>query len=254
MTDGKQQGEASVEEAVEDAAEDFAAPERGSAEELLDAEAGDPLDPMRHSAAHVMAEAVLDLFPGTKLGIGPAIQDGFYYDFQLDRPLKPDDLAAIEARMAESVAADSPFVRRELSPEEGRAFFAERGQPFKVEILDDLAAKAKAEGAAMPPVSVYEHGAFIDLCKGPHVDSTGNLGPFKLLAVAGAYWRGDEKRPMLQRVYGTVWPTQEELDQYLWRRARRRRSATTAGSASSSTCTASTMCRRGQPSGTRRAR
>ena len=148
MTDGKQQGEASVEEAVEDAAEDFAAPERGSAEELLDAEAGDPLDPMRHSAAHVMAEAVLDLFPGTKLGIGPAIQDGFYYDFQLDRPLKPDDLAAIEARMAEIVAADSPFVRRELPPEEGRAFFAERGQPFKVEILDDLAAKAKAEGAA----------------------------------------------------------------------------------------------------------
>src|SRR5687767_9555945 len=123
-----------------DAAEDFAAPERGSAEELLDAEAGDPLDPMRHSAAHVMAEAVLDLFPGTKLGIGPAIQDGFYYDFQLARPLKPDDLAAIEGRMAESVAADQPFVRREMSPDDGRAFFAEREQPFKVEILDDLAA------------------------------------------------------------------------------------------------------------------
>jgi threonyl-tRNA synthetase len=215
MADVKQDDAASVEEA----AEDFAAPERGSAEELLDAEAGDPLDPMRHSAAHVMAEAVLDLFPGTKLGIGPAIQDGFYYDFQLERPLKPDDLAAIEARMAESVTADSPFVRKELPPEMGRAFFAERGQPFKVEILDDLAAKAKAEGASMTPVSVYEHGAFVDLCKGPHVESTGKLGPFKLLAVAGAYWRGDEKRPMLQRIYGTVWPTQEELDQYLWRRA-----------------------------------
>ena len=215
MTDVKQDDAASVEEA----AEDFAAPERGSADELLDAEAGDPLDPMRHSAAHVMAEAVLDLFPGTKLGIGPAIQDGFYYDFQLERPLKPDDLGAIEARMAESVAADSRFVRKELPPEEGRAFFAERGQPFKVEILDDLAAKAKADGAPMPPVSVYEHGAFVDLCKGPHVESTGKLGPFKLLAVAGAYWRGDEKRPMLQRIYGTVWPTQEELDQYLWRRA-----------------------------------
>ena len=147
--------------------------------------------------------------------------------------------------MAESVAADHPFVRRELPPEEGRAFFAERGQPFKVEILDDLAAKAKADGAPMPPVSVYEHGAFVDLCKGPHVESTGKLGPFKLLAVAGAYWRGDEKRPMLQRIYGTVWPTQEELDQYLWRRARRRRSATTAGSASSSTCTASTTCQPG---------
>ncbi len=223
MTDVKQkQGspppEPAEDESAEVAAEDFAAPERGSAEELLDAEAGDPLDPMRHSAAHVMAEAVLDLFPGTKLGIGPAIQDGFYYDFQLDRPLKPDDLAAIEARMAESVAADNPFVRRELPPEEGRAFFAERNQPFKVEILDDLAAKAKADGAPMPPVSIYDHGAFVDLCKGPHVESTGRLGPFKLLAVAGAYWRGDEKRPMLQRIYGTVWQTKEELDQYLWRR------------------------------------
>jgi len=206
-------------EAAVDAAEDFAAPERGSAEELLDARAGDPLDPMRHSAAHVMAEAVLDLFPGTKLGIGPAIQDGFYYDFQLERPLRPDDLAAIEARMAESIAADHPFVRRELSPEEGRAFFAERDQPFKLEILDDLAAKAKAEGTPMPPTSVYEHGSFVDLCKGPHVESTGKIGPFKLLAVAGAYWRGDEKRPMLQRIYGTVWSTQEELDQYVWRRA-----------------------------------
>jgi threonyl-tRNA synthetase len=201
-----------------DAAEDFVAPERGSAEELLDAGAGDPLDPMRHSGAHVMAEAVLDLFPGTKLGIGPAIADGFYYDFQLERPLKPDDLAAIEARMTESVKADHQFVRRELSAEEGRAFFVERNQPFKVEILDDLEANAKADGAPMPPVSVYEHGPFVDLCKGPHVESTGKLGPFKLLAVAGAYWRGDEKRPMLQRIYGTVWPTQEELDQYLWRR------------------------------------
>ncbi len=198
---------------------DFVAPERGSADELLDAGAGDPLDPMRHSAAHVMAEAVLELFPGTKLGIGPAIADGFYYDFQLERPLKPEDLARIEARMAESVAADRPFVRRELSPDEGRAFFTERDQPFKVEILDDLAKKAAADGTALPPTSVYEHGSFVDLCKGPHVASTGQLGPFKLLAVAGAYWRGDEKRPMLQRIYGTVWSTQEELDQYLWRRA-----------------------------------
>jgi threonyl-tRNA synthetase len=193
-------------------------PKRGSAEELLDASAGDPLDPMRHSAAHVMAEAVMDLFPGTKLGIGPAIEGGFYYDFEITRPLAPDDLAAIEARMAESVKADHPFARRELSPGEGRAFFAERGQPYKVEILDDLAAKAKANGSAMPPTSVYEHGPFVDLCKGPHVESTGRIGPFKLLALAGAYWRGDEKRPMLQRIYGTVWPTQEELDRYLWRR------------------------------------
>jgi threonyl-tRNA synthetase len=196
----------------------FEAPEKGSPDELLDARAGDLLDPMRHSAAHVMAEAVLDLFPGTKLGIGPAIQDGFYYDFQLDRPLKPDDLEKIEARMAESVKADHPFIRRELPPEEGRAFFVEHGQPFKVEILDDLAAKAKADGAAMPPTTVYEHGSFVDLCRGPHVESTGRIGPFKLLAVSGAYWRGDQSRPALQRVYGTVWSTQEDLDTYLWRR------------------------------------
>jgi threonyl-tRNA synthetase len=202
----------------EDEAVDLVVPKRGSADELLDARAGDPLDPMRHSAAHVMAEAVMDLFPGTKLGIGPAIEGGFYYDFELPRTLTPDDLAAVEARMAESVAADYPFIRRELPPDEGRAFFEKRGQPYKVEILDDLAAKAKADGSAMPPTSVYEHGPFVDLCKGPHVESTGRIGPFKLLAVAGAYWRGDEKRPMLQRVYGTVWPTQGELDRYLWRR------------------------------------
>ncbi len=197
----------------------FEAPDRGSADELLDAGAHTELDAMRHSTAHVMAEAVLDLFPGARLGIGPAIEDGFYYDFQLPRALTPDDLAAIEARMAESVAADHPFVRREFPPDEGRAFFAGRDQPFKVEILDDLAARSKAQGTPMPPTSTYEHGSFIDLCKGPHVASTGRIGPFRLLAVAGAYWRGDETRPMLQRIYGTVWETQEDLDRYLWRRA-----------------------------------
>jgi threonyl-tRNA synthetase len=203
---------------VEAVEEEFVAPEKGSADELLDARAGDPLDPMRHSTAHVMAEAVLDLFPGTKLGIGPAIEDGFYYDFQLNRPIKPDDLAAIEERMAASVVADHPFVRRELPPEEGRAFFVERDQPFKVEILDDLAAKSKTDGTPMPPTTVYEHGPFVDLCRGPHVESTGKIGPFTLLAVSGAYWRGDQARPALQRIYGTVWSTQEELDKYLWRR------------------------------------
>jgi threonyl-tRNA synthetase len=196
----------------------FDAPQRGSADELLDAGAQDDLDAMRHSTAHVMAEAVLDLFPDAKLGIGPAIADGFYYDFQLPRALTPADLAAIEARMADSVTADHPFVRRELPPDEGRALFVERDQPFKVEILDDLAAKADRDGTPHPRVSIYEHGPFLDLCKGPHVASTGQIGPFKLLAVAGAYWRGDEKRPMLQRIYGTVWPTRGELEAYLWRR------------------------------------
>lgn len=197
----------------------FDAPERGSVDELLDAGAHSEIDAMRHSAAHIMAEAVLDLFPGTQLGIGPAITDGFYYDFKLDRPLTPADLVAIEERMAASVAADHPFVRRELPPEEGRAFFVERNQPFKVEILDDLAAKAAADGTPMPPTTVYRHGPFEDLCKGPHVTSTGKVGPFKLLAVSGAYWRGDEKRPALQRIYGTVWETQDDLDAYLWRRS-----------------------------------
>jgi threonyl-tRNA synthetase len=197
----------------------FEAPRRESAEELLDAHAGSPLDPMRHSAAHVMAEAVMELFPGTKLGIGPAIADGFYYDFDVPRPLTTDDLAAIEARMAASVAADHAFVRKVLAPDEGRAFFDEHGQPYKVEILDDLRSASQAKGEPEPEVSTYEHGPFIDLCRGPHVESTGKIGPFKLLAVSGAYWRGDQKRPALQRVYGTVWSTQEELDRFLWRRA-----------------------------------
>src|SRR5829696_6528556 len=206
-------------EVAEQEIQEFEAPARGSAEELLDAEAGDPLDPMRHSAAHVMAEAVMDLFPGTRLGIGPAISGGFYYDFELPRPLTPDDLARIEARMADSVTADHRFVREVLPPDEGREFFARHDQPYKVEILDDLRRGAAEAGGVPPEVSTYQHGEFIDLCRGPHVESTGRIGPFKLLSVAGAYWRGDEKRPMLQRIYGTVWATQEELDQFLWRRA-----------------------------------
>lgn len=207
---------APVEAEVEDEA--LEAPVRGSADELLDAGAHAPIDAMRHSTAHVMAEAVLDLFPGARLGIGPAVENGFYYDFDLPRPLTPEDLAAIEARMADSVKADHPFVRREVEFEVGRMMEAAAGQPFKVEILDDLATKAAETGTPMPPVTFYEHGPFRDLCKGPHVESTGRIGPFKLLSVAGAYWRGDEHRPMLQRIYGTVWETQEQLDQYLWRR------------------------------------
>ncbi|MBA2254378.1 MAG: threonine--tRNA ligase [Chloroflexi bacterium] len=202
----------------DDQEQEFLAPERGSAEELLDSTAGDELDPMRHSAAHILAEAVMDLFPGTRLGIGPAIQDGFYYDFELPRALTPDDLARIEARMAESVKADHRFERRVLDPDEGRRSFVELDQPYKVEILDDLRTAAESQGAQPPEVSTYQHGPFVDLCRGPHVESTGKLGPFKLLKISGAYWRGREDRPMLQRVYGTVWATQEQLDQYLWRR------------------------------------
>jgi threonyl-tRNA synthetase len=217
MADQQQPGDAS---AIGIADDDLAleAPDRGSAEELLDAGAHAPLDSMRHSAAHVMAEAVLALFPGAGLGIGPAIADGFYYDFELPRPLTPDDLAAIDAQMRASIAADHPFVRRELPFDDARALVAAEGQAYKVEILDDLAAKAVAAGEALPVTTFYEHGQFRDLCRGPHLASTGLIGPYRLLAVAGAYWRGQESRPMLQRVYGTVWETQEELDRFLWRR------------------------------------
>ncbi len=212
-----------VGEAVEADHEFFDAVERGSAEELLDAGAHSDLDAMRHSTAHVMAEAVLGLFPDAQLGIGPSIQDGFYYDFLLPRSLTPDDLAAIEDGMRASIAADHPFIRREVPFAEGRAFFQARKQPFKVEILDDLATRAHEAGADLPPTSTYQHGDFIDLCKGPHVQSTGKIGPFKLMTVAGAYWRGSEKRPMLQRIYGTVWQTQAELEAYLHRREEAKR-------------------------------
>ncbi len=195
-------------------------PERGSAVELMDhGAAADELGPMRHSAAHVLAEAVLDLFPGTKLGIGPVIADGFYYDFLLPRPLTPDDLPAIEERMRASIAADHPFELSEETPDAARAALLERDQPFKVEIVADLAAASERDGTPMPPTTFYRQGPFIDLCRGPHVASTGKIGPFKLLGTAGAYWRGDETRPMLQRVYGTAWANQEDLDAYLWRRS-----------------------------------
>jgi threonyl-tRNA synthetase len=179
--------------------------------ELLDAGAHDPLDTMRHSAAHVMAAAVLELFPGSKLGIGPAIRDGFYYDFDLPRALTPSDLEAIEERMRAQITAAIPFERTELDRRAALDQLGAEGQDYKVEIVHEL----PDEEARV--VSFYRHGPFSDLCRGPHVATTADLGPFKLLSSAGAYWRGDEKRPMLQRIYGTVWETQEDLDRYLWR-------------------------------------
>ncbi|HEX7612972.1 MAG TPA: hypothetical protein VF371_09360, partial [Candidatus Limnocylindrales bacterium] len=148
-----------------DSGEYFEATVRGSVDELLDAGAQTDLDAMRHSAAHVMAEAVVALFPDAQLGIGPAIDDGFYYDFLLPRPLTPDDLGTIEERMRASIAADHPFVRKEVPFDEGRAFFESRNQPFKVEILDDLAKRTMESGEPLPATSTYEHGTFIDLCK-----------------------------------------------------------------------------------------
>jgi threonyl-tRNA synthetase len=182
---------------------------RSKADELLDAGAHDTLDTMRHSTAHVMAAAVLDLFPEAKLGIGPAIRDGFYYDFDLPRALTPADLEAIEANMREQVDANLAFERSELGRDEAVARETSAGQTYKAEIIGEL--------PAGEVISFYQHGNFIDLCRGPHVESTGKIGPFKLLNSAAAYWRGDEKRPMLQRIYGSVWETQEDLDRYLWR-------------------------------------
>jgi len=172
----------------------------------------DRLAAMRHSAAHMMAAAVLEIFPEAKLGIGPAIKDGFYYDFDLPRPLTPSDLEQIEAKMREQQAADLAFEHsKDLPRADAVAELEAKGQPFKVEIVNDL---PESDG---PTVSFYRHGLFEDLCRGGHLGSTKEMGAFKLLNTAGAYWRGDEKRPMLQRIYGTAWDTQEELDQHLWR-------------------------------------
>ena len=172
----------------------------------------DHLAAMRHSAAHMMAAAVLELFPEAKLGIGPAIKDGFYYDFDLPRPLTPADLEQIEAKMREQQSADLAFEHsRDLQRADAVAELDAKGQPFKVEIVNDL---PESDG---PTVSFYRHGTFEDLCRGGHLGSTKELGAFKLLNSAGAYWRGDETRPMLQRIYGTAWDTADELDRHLWR-------------------------------------
>ena len=155
-----------------------------------------------------MAQAVKRLFPAVRVAIGPAIEDGFYYDFAKAEPFTPQDLAKVEEVMHEVAKANHPFERQEMAREEAIRFFRERNEPFKVEIL---------EGLDVPRVSLYRQGDFIDLCRGPHVPSTGHVKHFKLLSSSGAYWRGDEKNPMLQRIYGTAWLTQEELDKYLWR-------------------------------------
>src|SRR5574342_536596 len=170
--------------------------------------APEPLPTLRHSTAHLMAQAVTQIFPEVKVAIGPAIEDGFYYDFAKPAPFTPEDLERIEARMLELVKQDLPFVREEMARDQAIRFFEERGEPFKVEIL---------RGIDAPTVSFFRQGDFVDLCRGPHVASTGVIRFFKLLSSSGAYWRGSEKNPMLQRIYGTAWPTKEELDQYLWR-------------------------------------
>jgi threonyl-tRNA synthetase len=161
---------------------------------------------MRHSAAHIMAEAVLEMFPEAKFAIGPPIDVGFYYDFELPRALTPEDLPEIEGRMRERIASDVGFEHSEMSKADALERFA--GQPFKIELI---------KGIADDHVSLYRQGEFVDLCEGPHVEHAAQVPPFKLTSVAGAYWRGDEKRPMLQRIYGAMFETQAELDDYLER-------------------------------------
>ena len=169
---------------------------------------------LRHSTAHVMAGAVLELFPEAKFGFGPPVADGFYYDFDLPRALQPEDLERIEERMRAVVANDVPFERSELDVPEALALFGRLHQDYKVDQIQKLDETIEAG-----KVGIYRHDDFIDLCRGPHVERTGKIGPFKLMSVAGAYWRGDEHNAQLQRIYGTVWPDQADLDAYLERLA-----------------------------------
>ncbi len=179
---------------------------------------------IRHSAAHIMAQAVMEMFPGeARIAIGPPIEDGFYYDFELPRPLTPEDFEPIEKRMRQIIGSRFPFARKEVSADEARAQF--KDQPFKLELIDGLDKGGVDEygnptsAQSGPVISFYTHDTFTDLCRGPHVEHTGKVNPsaFKLMSIAGAYWRGDSNRPQLQRIYGTAWKTKEELEQHLWK-------------------------------------
>jgi threonyl-tRNA synthetase len=160
----------------------------------------------RHSASHIMAEAVKKLFPDARLAIGPAIEDGFYYDFDVERPFTPEDLEKIEKRMQEIIKMNSPFVREEMGKKDAIKLFESKGEVYKVELINELSGDT---------VSIYRQGSFADLCRGPHIPSTGKIKAFKLLSTAGAYWRGSEKNKMLQRIYGTAFLTKEEIELYL---------------------------------------
>ena len=167
----------------------------------------DGLEMIRHSTAHLLAYSVKELFPDAQVTIGPVIDNGFYYDFSYKRPFTPEDLAAIEQRMAELAKKDEPVVRRVLPRDEAVAHFKAMGEHYKAEIIGSI--------PAGEDVSLYREGGFEDLCRGPHVPSTGKLRHFKLMKVAGAYWRGDHRNEMLQRIYGTAWATKDDLQKYL---------------------------------------
>ncbi|MGZ8383734.1 MAG: TGS domain-containing protein, partial [Nitrospira sp.] len=161
----------------------------------------------RHSSTHIMAQAVKEVFPTAQLTIGPALDEGFYYDFAFERPFTPEDLEKIEARAKDIMKRGLAVTRSELSKQDAIRFFQDRGEAYKVELIQGFDDQS--------PISLYSQGEFVDLCRGPHLPTTGHVGAFKLLSTGGAYWRGDERNPMLQRVYGTSFPTQKELDAHL---------------------------------------
>src|SRR3954447_9257833 len=166
------------------------------------------LELIRHDAAHVLAEAVQSLWPGTQVTIGPVIENGFYYDFFRNQPFTPEDFEAIEKKMREIIARDKPFTKEEWSRDEAKRVFRDMGEAFKVELIDTIPADQQ--------IKIYKQGDWFDLCRGPHMTSTGKVGnAFKLMKVAGAYWRGDSTKPMLTRIYGTAFAKQDELDAYL---------------------------------------
>jgi len=169
-------------------------------------ENSEQLSILRHSGSHVLAQAVKELFPEAKLGIGPAIADGFYYDFAVKTPFTEDDLKLIENRMRQIVGKDLPFIKKVVGKEEGLKIFEGLGENLKIELIDEM---------GDDEVTLYQQGNFVDFCRGPHIEKTGDLKAFKLLSVASAYWRGDEKRESLQRIYGTAFSDQDQLKQFL---------------------------------------
>lgn len=181
----------------------------GDVVEIFTLESEEGLETYRHSSAHIMAEAVGELFPDVKFGIGPVIKDGFYYDFDTEHVFTPEDLEKIESKIADIVKRNTPFVRKVLIREEALEYFGNLGEKYKVELIQDLPAGEE--------ISIYEQGGFLDLCRGPHVPSTGYLKAYKLMTLAGAYWRGSEKNKMLQRIYATSFPNKKELEAYLHR-------------------------------------
>src|SRR5512147_1287282 len=191
---------------------DLARPlERDARLEIVTTKSPEALEVARHDAAHVMASVVQKLYPGTQVTIGPSIEDGFYYDFARDQPFTPEDLERIEKATNEAIAADQPFVREEVSLEEAVALFDQLGEKYKVEIIGDIAKK----GAKT--LTLYRHGDWVDFCLGPHGPSTGRIGVVKLMSVAGAYWRGDSRNAMLQRIYGTAFFDRKALEEHLRR-------------------------------------